>query len=88
MGSFKFNIEKVETGFQPMEGTDLLSAISIGSFVGSPFGDLEQDNIEGTKCYMEFDSQGGQFLGKIVYKNHKSLGGAWPKKGVIYKYLY
>ena len=49
MGSFKFNLEKVEIGFQPMEGTNLLSAINNGSFVGSPFGDSEQENLEGIR---------------------------------------
>ena len=49
IGSFKFNLEKVEIGFQPMEGTDLLNAINNGSFVGSPFGDSEQENLEGIR---------------------------------------
>ena len=49
IGSFKFDLEKVEIGFQPMEGTNLLSAINNGSFVGSPFGDSKQENLEGIR---------------------------------------
>ena len=73
MGSFKFNLEKVEIGFQPMEGTNLLSAINNGSFVGSPFGDSEQENLEGISVIGNLIVMENNLRGKSSMKIVKSL---------------